>query len=154
MAWQRAAGASIMFLGAGLVVLAAAMATVMAAAEMRAASDIGVIVLAILGAWPVPLGGALMLVLGRLIYGHWYEAAPIAKVTGLVTRTVGIVAAVALGAMLVLLVATGIEREDMPAAVALGIGVTVGLLLAHIGVGLRASGQSYPDYPSPSAPPE
>jgi hypothetical protein len=154
VAWRRAAGASIMFLGAALIALAAAMATLMAAAEVRAAADAAVVVLAVLGAWPVPLGGAVTMVLGRLIYGHWHEAAPIAKVTGLVTRTVGLLTSFALGAMLVLLVISGVEREDMPAAVALGVGVTLGLLLAHIGVSLRAGGRRYPDYPSSSAPPE
>jgi hypothetical protein len=154
VAWRRAAGASIMFVGAGFIVVAAAMATLMAAADVQAGSDAWAIAFAILGGWMWPLAGIVTMLMGRAVYGHWYEAAPIANITGLVTRTVGLVAASVLGAMLVLLVVSGVEREDMPAAAALGIGVTMALLLAHIGVGLRASGQRYPDYSASSAPPE
>lgn len=154
MTWRRMAGAAIMFLGAGFIVAAAAMATLMTAAQVQAGTNAWDIILGVLGGWAWPLAGASTMLTGRLIYGHWYAAAPIANITGLVTRTVGLIATFTLGAMLVLLVLSGIEREDMPAAAALGVGVTIGLLLAHIGVGLRASGQRYPDYPSPSAPPE
>ena len=69
-------------------------------------------------------------------------------------RTVGLVVAVGLGAMLAFLLASGFEREDAPAAAALAVGVIAGLLLAHVGIGLRDTQQRYPrDYsPSPDTP--
>jgi hypothetical protein len=130
------------------------MATFGVAADMQAGADVWAIAFAVLQGWAWPLAGVAAMLAGRLVYGHWRAAAPIAKITGAVTRTVGLVAASVLGALLVLLLVSGMEREDMPAAAALGIGITMGLLLAHIGVGLRSSAQRYPDYPSSSAPPE
>jgi hypothetical protein len=50
--------------------------------------------------------------------------------------------------------AAGLGGEDAPAAAALAVGVIAGLLLAHVGVGLRNTQQRYPrDYsPSPDTP--
>ena len=42
------------------------------------------------------------------------------------------------------LLASGFEREDAPAAAALAVGMIAGLLLAHVGVGLRNTHQYYP----------
>ena len=150
MAWRRAAGASIMFGGAGVLAGAAAMATLAAASDVRAGTDMLTLIMRLLGGWTWPAAGVVAMLGGRLVYGHWNRAAPIAHVTG----TVGLVAAVGLGAMLAFLLASGFEREDAPAAAALAVGVIAGLLLAHVGIGLRDTQQRYPrDYsPSPDTP--
>ena len=154
MAWRRAAGASIMFGGAGVLAGAAAMATFAAASDVRAGTDMLTLIMRLLGGWTWPAAGVVAMLGGRLVYGHWHRAAPIAHVTGAVTRTVGLVVAVGLGAMLAVLLASGFEREDAPAAAALAVGVIAGLLLAHVGIGLRDTQQRYPrDYsPSPDTP--
>ena len=118
MAWRRAAGASIMFGGAGVLAGAAAMATLAAASDVRAGTDMLTLIMRLLGGWTWPAAGVVAMLGGRLAYGHWNRAAPIAHVTGAVTRTVGLVAAVGLGAMLAFLLASGFEREDAPAAAA------------------------------------
>ena len=154
MAWRRAAGASIMFGGAGVLAGAAAMATFAAASDVRAGTDMLTLIMRLLGGWTWPAAGVVAMLGGRLVYGHWHRAAPIAHVTGAVTRTVGLVVAVGLGAMLAFLLASGFEREDAPAAAALAVGVIAGLLLAHVGIGLRDTQQRHPrDYsPSPDTP--
>lgn len=155
MTWRRALGASIMFGGAGIIAGAAAMATFVAASDVRAATDAFTMLMRMREGWSWPASGVVTMLVGRLVYGHWRAAAPIAHVTGAVTRTVGLVVAVALGAMLVFLLASGFERDDTPAAAALAVGVIVGLLLAHVGVGLRHTQQRYPrNYSVSSDPPE
>lgn len=155
MAWRRAAGASIMFAGAGVIAGAVAMATFVMAGEIQAGTDAFTIGLRMRGGSAWPASGVAAMLVGRLVYGHWRAAAPIAHVTGAVTRTVGLVVAFGLGAMLVFLLASGFEREDAPAAAALAVGVIAGLLLAHVGVGLRHTQQRYPrNYSVSSDPPE
>jgi hypothetical protein len=68
----------------------------------------------------------------------------VANVTGEITRTVGILSAVGLGGMLVFLLMSGFKAEDMPAAIALGIGAGVGLLLTQVGMSVR-NDRSYLD---------
>lgn len=151
MAWRRAAGASIMFGSAGVIASAAAMATIAVAGDVQAGSDAFTMLARLRDAWVWPASGVAAMLTGRLVYGHWRAAAPIAHVTGAVTRTVGLLVTLALGTMLVLLLASGFEREDAPAAAALAVGVMAGLLLAQVGVGLRNTQQHYPRNYSVSA---
>jgi hypothetical protein len=154
VAWRRAAGASIMFGGAGLIASAATMATFAVASDVQAGSDAFAMLVRLRDGWIWPASGVAAMLAGRLVYGHWRAAAPIADVTGSVTRTVGLLAAFGLGGMLAFLLASGFEREDTPAAAALAVGMIAGLLLAHIGVGLRNTHQHDPrNYSvSPDAP--
>jgi hypothetical protein len=144
VAWRRAAGASIMFGGAGVIASAAAMATFAVASDVQAGSEAFTMLAQLRDGWVWPASGVAAMLAGRLVYGHWRAAAPIAHVTGLVTRTVGLLVAFGLGAMLAFLLASGFEREDAPAAAALAVGMIAGLLLAHVGVGLRNTHQYYP----------
>ncbi len=155
MAWRRAAGASIMFGSAGVIASAAAMVTFAAASDVQAGNDAFTTLAQLRDAWIWPASGVAAMLAGRLVYGHWRAAAPIAHVTGSVARTVGLLVAFGLGAMLAFLLASGFEREDAPAAAALGVGMMAGLLLAHVGVGLRNTQQHYPrSYPVSSEAPE
>lgn len=144
-----------MFGGAGVIAGAAAVATFVVAGDVRAGADAFTIVMGLRDSWVWPASGVAAMLMGRLVYGHWRAAAPIARVTGAVTRTVGLVVTFGLGAMLVFLLASGFEREDTPAAAALGVGVIAGLLLAHVGGGLRHTQQRYPrNYSASSDLPE
>ena len=127
-----------MLAGAAIIVAMIAAITVLIVAEVAAKTDavrIGFRAAAI-GA-PLLLAGLLVMVAGRAIYGNWQRAAPVANVTGEITRTVGLLASIGLGGMLLFLLMSGFKAEDMPAAIALGVGAGVGLLLAQVGVSLR-----------------
>ena len=78
MACRRAAGASIMFGGAGVLAGAAAMATLAAASDVRAGTDMLTLIMRLLGGWTWPAAGVVAMLGGRLVYGHWHRAAPIA----------------------------------------------------------------------------
>lgn len=90
-------------------------------------------------------GGVIAMILGRLIYGQWREAAPVANFTADVARMTGLSVAAGLGTMLAFLLATGFEREDIVAALVLGAGTVAGLFLAYVGSNLRRSGRRYLD---------
>lgn len=135
---RRAAGAIVMLAGASIIVAMIAATTVLIVAEVAAKTDpvrIGFQAAAI--GSPLLLAGMLVMVAGRAIYGNWRKAAPVANVTGEVTRTVGLLASIGLGGMLLFLLMSGFKAEDMPAAIALGVGAGVGLLLTQVGVSLR-----------------
>jgi hypothetical protein len=141
--------------GAAMIAGAAAAAVIVSAGELNADAEAFTILARLCAGWAWPALGVVMMMIGRLAYGHWQAAAPIVHVTGAVTRTVGLLVAAALGAMLIFLLVSGFEREDTPAAAALGVGVIGGLLLAHIGVGLRNTQQRYPRHQAVSPdPPE
>jgi hypothetical protein len=136
--WRRALGAVIMFAGTIMLAGVTWAATMLVAGAIQAGSEFNTVIggLALLVA---PLcGGVAVLVGGRFVYGFWREAAPIANVTGEITCTVGLLAAIGMGGLLLFLLLSGFEREDTPAAVALGIGAMAGILLAQFGLSLRS----------------
>lgn len=138
MGWRRATGAAVMLAGVAIIVAMIAMVTVLVSSEVAAKTDVLGIVLKATGIGvPQLLVGVVVMVGGRMIYGSWSKAAPVANVTGEVTRTVGLLSAIGLGAMLVFLLMSGFKAEDIPAAIALGLGAGVGLLLTQVGVSLR-----------------
>ncbi|MEZ6031060.1 MAG: hypothetical protein R3C46_15115 [Hyphomonadaceae bacterium] len=145
MAWRRACGAIIMGLGAAALLATIAGATVLAVSIVKSGDLPATPPVLATGAAGGVLGGIVVLLLGRLIYGHWRRAAPIANFTADVTRMVGLAIAFGLGAMLVFLLATGLEKEDAVAAIVLGIGTVAGLGLAYVGNNLRRGGRSYLD---------
>jgi len=134
-----------MLAGAAIIVAMIAAMTVLIVAEVTAKTDVIHIVVKVASiSAPQLLLGVLVMVGGRAAYGNWTRAAPVANVTGEITRTVGILSAVGLGGMLVFLLMSGFKAEDMPAAIALGIGAGVGLLLTQVGMSVR-NDRSYLD---------
>lgn len=134
-------GAGIMFAGAAMIVATIAWIAIVVAGEMRARATLFEFLAAAwtAGAWPL-LAGLAVMILGRVVYGHWRTAAPVVNVTGEIARTVGLVSAILLGGMLIFLLATGFSHEDTPAAAALAIGVVFGVWVAQFGGTLRGRG--------------
>jgi hypothetical protein len=145
MAWRRASGAVIMCLGAGVVLATIAGATVLGVSFVRSGELPAPLQLLVMGGVGGLAGGVIAMVLGRLVYGRWRGAAPVANFTADVARMIGLSVAAALGVMLAFLVVTGIKREDVMAALVLGIGTAAGLFLAYVGGNLRRSGRRYLD---------
>lgn len=145
MAWRRAAGAGIMMLGATVLLATVAGSTVIGVSYARSgelAAPLEVLAGTIGGA---VASGILVLLTGRGVYGRWNSAAPIANFTATVTRMVGLLIALGLGAMLVFVLLSGIEREDEIVVLMLGLGALAGLGLVHVGGNLRAHGRRYLD---------
>ena len=138
---RRVIGAGIMFAGAAMIVATIAWIAIVVAGEMRARATLFEFLAAAwtAGAWPM-LAGLAVMILGRVVYGHWRTAAPVVNVTGEIARTVGLVSAILLGGMLIFLLATGFSHEDTPAAAALAIGVVFGVWVAQFGGNLRGRG--------------
>lgn len=140
MSFRRALGAITMLAGAGTLTGVAWVVTVRVAAGVQAhAEPLAILQSTTSFGWALGVG-VFTLLLGRVIYGGWRDAAPVANVIGDAARTIGVLVAVALGGILIFLLMSGFEPEDTPAAVALGLGVTGGILLAHFGVNLRNNG--------------
>lgn len=141
MTWRRAIGAGVMLAGAGTLLATATGATLLAASFVRAGES-GAPVEALAGMIASAVAsGALIMLLGRAIYGRWRAATPIASVTIGIARTVGLLVAVTMAGLLIFLFASGMEREDAPAAAMLALGAAGGLLLAQVGVSLRTGGR-------------
>jgi hypothetical protein len=135
--WRRAAGALIMLVGAAILVGVASAGTIQVAAGVSGASGLPAI-LARLAALIAPMMlGVGVMIGGRMIYGLWRNAAPIAHATGDITWTMGLLSVIGFGGLLVFMLLSGLEHDDMPAAVALGGAAFAGALLAHFGLGLR-----------------
>lgn len=130
-----------MLAGVAMVVATIAWIALVIAAEMHARAGLFEFLAAACaaGAWPLGVGVAVMIG-GRFIYGHWRTAAPVVNITGEIARTVGLVSAILLGAMLIFLLASGFKYEDTPAAAALAIGVVFGVWVAQFGGNLRGRG--------------
>lgn len=130
-----------MLAGVAMVVATIAWIALVIAAEMHARAGLFefLAVACAAGAWPLGVGVAVMIG-GRFIYGHWRTAAPVVNITGEIARTVGLVSAILLGAMLIFLLASGFKYEDTPAAAALAIGVVFGVWVAQFGGNLRGRG--------------
>lgn len=145
MAWRRTVGACVMLIGAGTLLATVAGTTVMGVSYARSselAAPPGLIAGVIAGAL---LGGVLLLLAGRAIYGRWNSAAPVANFTASVTRMVGLLIALGLSSMLVFVLASGIEREDEIVVLLLGLGALAGFGLVYVGGNLRAHGRRYLD---------
>lgn len=130
-----------MAMGLAVIMATIAWIAIVVAGELRAGASMLDFLAAAwaVGPWPL-LGGVVTLIGGRAIYGHWRTAAPVVNVTGEIARTVGLVSAILLGAILAFLLATGFKYEDTPAAAALAIGVVFGVCVARFGGSLRGRG--------------
>ena len=130
-----------MLAGVAMVVATIAWITIVVAGEMRMHGGLFAFLAAAwaAGAWPL-LAGIAVMIAGRFVYGHWRTAAPVVNITGEIARTVGLVSAILLGAMLVFLLATGFSYEDTPAAAGLAIGIVFGVWVAQFGGNLRGRG--------------
>ena len=130
-----------MLAGVAMVVATIAWVTFVIAAKMHAHAGLFDFLSAACtaGAWPLGVGIVVMIG-GRFAYGHWRTAAPVVNITGEIARTVGLVSAILLGAMLIFLLASGFRYEDTPAAAALAIGVVFGVWVAQFGGNLRGRG--------------
>lgn len=145
MAWRRVSGAVIMCLGAGVVLATSAGITVLGVSFVKSGDlPVALEFLAMIAGGSLA-GGVFAMVLGRLVYGRWRSAAPIANFTADVARMIGLSIAAGLGAMLAFLLLTGLQPEDVTAALVLGAGTAAGLFLAYVGGNLRRSGRRYLD---------
>lgn len=130
---RRLSGAFLMSVG-GLAVLGmATIASVVIANYVEwdnAADALGTV--AQLSALPV-LGGTVVALIGRWVYGDWSGRAPLMRVSTLAIRLVGMAMALGLGAMLLFLFFAGIGPDDRDTAVSLGVGVIGGIMLTAIG---------------------
>ena len=97
-------------------------------------------------AMPVMLASGAVLLIGRWLYGGWSERAPILNAVAFGIRTAGTFVAMALGGILIIMLATGIEPEDATIAMVLGAGAAAGVGLIVLGMRIRrGSGRSYLD---------
>jgi hypothetical protein len=146
MSWRRVSGACLMVTGASaaagiiivaFVILARYLKLPEAADTLGGASSL---------AMPVILTGGAVLLIGRWIYGGWNDRAPIINAVAFGIRTAGTFVAMALGGILMIMLATGIEPEDATIAVVLAAGAAIGLALVALGIHMRrGSGRSYLD---------
>jgi hypothetical protein len=144
--WRRLMGATLMILGGAAVVAMAMLASVVIAnfVEWENAPDAMATVAMVTA--PPAVGGALLILIGRIVYGAWLERSPVVNASALAIQIAGAVVALGLGAMLVFLAITGITADDQTAAAALGIGTTAGLTLIFIGTRIKVgSGRRYLD---------
>jgi hypothetical protein len=144
--WRRLIGATLMILGGAAVVAMAVLAAVVIAnfVEWRNGADALSTVTTV--TLPPALGGAVLMLIGRIVYGAWMERSPVLNALALAVQIAGAVVALGLGAMLVFLAITGITADDQTAAAALGIGTAAGLTLIFIGTRIKVgSGRRYLD---------
>ena len=110
MKWRRLTGASLMILGGAMALAMAVLAAVIVAnfVEWENGADaLGTVATATL----LPaLGGAVLMLIGRAVYGAWMERSPVLNALALAIQIAGAVVALGLGAMLVFLAITGITH--------------------------------------------
>lgn len=144
--WRRLIGASLMIMGGAAVVAMAMLASVVIAnfVEWRNAPEaMGTVAIVTV---PPAVAGALLILVGRIVYGAWSLRSPVLNASALAIQMAGVIVALGLGAMLVFLAITGITADDQTAAAALGIGTAAGLTLIFIGVRIKSgSGRRYLD---------
>ncbi len=145
MAWRRTIGAGVMLVGASALLATVAGATVIGVSYVRSGELAASLELMAAVAGGALLGGILLMLAGRWIYGRWNSAAPIANFTANVTRMIGLLIAIGLGAMLAFVFISGIEPEDEIVVLILGLGALAGLGLVYIGGNLRNRGRRYLD---------
>ena len=139
MVWFRFIGATMMTLGAALVIATITLAIIVIAnfVEWNNAAD----VLTTIG-WitlPAALFGALLIVFGRMIYGQWLDRAPLRRIAALAIQGIGALTALALGIMFLLLILAGVGPQDRSDAASVGVGMLAGLALLFLGVWLQPS---------------
>lgn len=141
MTLRRRTGAGVMLAGAAAMTAAIAWIVILVGGQLHADAplleSIGAVMAA--GGWPLA-ASAVVMVIGRAVYGHWRMAAPVVNVTGEIARTVGLSIAAMLAAMLVFLLVTDFGQEDTPAIAALAIGTVIGVWVAQLGASLRGRG--------------
>jgi len=137
MSWRRVSGACLVLTGAsaaagmiivGFAILARYLKLPEAADTLGGASSM---------AMPVILTGGAMLLAGRLIYGGWNDRASIVNAVAFGIRTAGTFVAMALGGVLLIMLATGVEPGDETIAVVLASGAAIGLGLVALGIHMR-----------------
>lgn len=145
MAWRRKLGASVMMFGAATMLGTIAGGTsvgmsYLTSGDLPAPPELiaGIVASAL-------LGGALLMLGGRATYGRWSSSAPIANFIAGVTRTVGVLVALGLGAMLGFVVIDGVEPQDELVALALLSGTAGGLALVLVGGSLRRHSRRHLD---------
>ncbi len=144
--WRRLIGAALMILGGAMMLAMAVLAAVVIAnyVEWDNGADAMRTVASI--TLPPALAGAVVMLIGRIVYGAWMERSPVLNALALAIQIAGVIVALGLGAMLVFLAVTGITADDQTAAAALGIGTAAGLTLIFIGTRIRVgSGRRYLD---------
>ena len=139
MVWFRIIGATMMTLGAALVVATITLAIIIIAnfVEWNNAAD----VLTTIG-WitlPAALLGALLIVFGRMIYGQWLDGAPLRSIAALAIQGIGALTTLALGVIFLLLIMAGVGPQDRSDAASVGVGMLAGLALLFLGVWLQPS---------------
>jgi hypothetical protein len=146
MSWRRVSGACLMITGAAAAagMIVAAFAILARYLRLPEAADTlgGAASLAM----PVMLASGATLLAGRWLYGGWSDRAPILNAVAFGIRTAGTFVAMALGGILMILLATGIGPEDATIALVLALGAAAGLGLVVLGMRMRrGSGRSYLD---------
>lgn len=137
LAIRRGAGAFLMCVGGAVILAMAVVAGVVIAnyVEWENAPDaLGTV--AMIGA-PVVGGGAVVALLGRLVYGGWMTHAPVMHASSWLVRIAGLLTAVTLGGLLVLLLLSGVGVEDRDTAVALSVGLIGALMTTGLGFWIR-----------------
>jgi len=146
MLWRRRTGAMLMILGGCVVLAMAALASVVVANYVEWENAVDAMQTVATVTIPPAIGGIVVILVGRMIYGEWYERSPMLNVSGLLVRLLGFTVTAIFGTMLIFLLATGITADDQTAAAALGIGTTLGLVVLFLGFRIRSgSGRSYLD---------
>jgi hypothetical protein len=144
--WRRLIGATLMILGGAAVVAMAILAAVVIANFVEWKNGADALSTVTTFTLPPALGGAVLMLVGRIVYGAWMERSPVLNALALAVQIAGAVVALGLGAMLVFLAFTGITADDQTAAAALGIGTAAGLTLIFIGTRIKVgSGRRYLD---------
>ena len=137
MSWRRVSGAFLVLTGAsaaagmiivGFAILARYLKLPEAADTLGGASSM---------AMPVFLTGGAMLLAGRVVFGGWNNRAAIINAVAFGIRTAGTFVAMALGGVLIIMLATGVEPGDATIAVVLAAGAAIGLGLVALGIRMR-----------------
>lgn len=144
MSWKRISGACLVVTGAsaaagmiivGFAILARYLKLPDAADTLGGASSL---------AMPVIVTSGLVLLIGRWFYGAWTNRAAVINAVAFGIRTAGTFVAMALGGVLFIMLATGIESDNATAAVVLALGAATGLALVAISIQMRrGSGDIY-----------
>jgi hypothetical protein len=142
---RRTAGGFLMIIGCSAVTAMLLLAAIVIANYVEwdnAADALGTVAIVTL---PPAAVGAVLMLLGRLVYGGWREWAPVRRVSAWLVHAVGVLLSAVLGAMFLFLIVTGAGPEDRPAVISLGVGTIVALALAFAGFWLRPRKQERPD---------
>lgn len=142
MSWARVSGACLVATGAsaaagmiivGFAILARYLKLPDAADTLGGASSL---------AMPLVVASVLVLLVGRLSYGAWTNRAAVVNAVAFGIRTAGTFVAMALGGVLMIMLATGIEPADATIAVVLALGAALGLGLVAFSIHIRRDGES------------